>query len=131
MKKLKQIIRPVMVTVIGMAGYSAAQAQTQPSAPQVNTAQDLESARKKIDSLDSQLIKILGERERIAQAIGLYKAKNNIPPLQPARFQQVVDRSIAAGKIEGLSQEFVTELMNAIHKESLRIEEGTVRGIGH
>jgi len=65
----------------------------------VNTKQDLDAGRVKIDSLDNLLMKVLGERERIAQAIGVYKAKN-----------------------EGLSAEFITELMNAIHKESLRIE---------
>jgi len=34
----------------------------------------------------------------------------------------VVDKGIAAGNKEGLSLEFITELLNAIHKESLRIE---------
>jgi chorismate mutase len=88
----------------------------------VNTKQDLDASRVKIDSLDNQLMKILGEREAIVKAIGIYKAKNHIQPLQAARFQQVLDKSIAAGSKEGLSAEFITELMNAIHKESLRIE---------
>jgi chorismate mutase len=88
----------------------------------VNTKQDLDAGRVKIDSLDNQLMKVLGERERIAQAIGVYKAKNHIPPLAAARFKEVLDKSIEAGKKEGLSAEFITELMNAIHKESLRIE---------
>jgi len=91
----------------------------------VNTKQDLDASRVKIDSLDNQLIKILGERERIVKAIGIYKAKNHIPPLQAARFQQVVEKGIAAGNKEGLSTEFITELLNAIHKESLRIEGDT------
>jgi chorismate mutase len=88
----------------------------------INTKQDLEANRVKIDSLDNQLIKILGERERIVLAIGVYKAKNHIPPLQEARFKQVLDKGMAAGNKEGLSSEFITELLNAIHKESLRIE---------
>ncbi|MFI5139172.1 MAG: chorismate mutase [Sphingobacteriales bacterium] len=96
------------------AGY----AQSNP----VNTKQDLDASRVKIDSLDNQLMKVLGERERIVKAIGIYKAKNHIPPLQAARFQQVVEKGIAAGNREGLSTEFITELLNAIHKESLRIE---------
>ena len=91
----------------------------------VNTKQDLDVSRIKIDSLDNQLMKILGERERIVKAIGIYKAKNRIPSLQAARFQQVVEKGIAAGNKEGLSTEFITELLNAIHKESLRIEGET------
>jgi len=83
----------------------------------------LTTGRKQIDSLDKKLIEILGERERIVKEIGIYKAQYHIPPLQAARFQKVLENGIAAGKKEGLSIEFVTELLNAIHKESLRIEE--------
>jgi len=89
---------------------------------EINNQQDLDNSRKEIDSLDRQMIKILGERERIAKSIGIYKAKNNIPPLQEARFKLVVENAIAAGAAEGLSAVFITELMDAIHKESLRIE---------
>lgn len=68
-------------------------------------------------------MEVIGERERVVREIGLYKAKNNIPSLQADRFKQVLEKSIAAGQKEGLSATFVTEMMNAIHRESLRIEE--------
>lgn len=96
-------------------------AQTMP----VNTPKDLELSRAKIDSLDSQLLKTLGERERIVKEIGIYKEKNHIPPLQAARFNQVLAKGIAEGSKQNLSPEFITELLNAIHKESLRIEGDT------
>ena len=90
-----------------------------------STAPDpfLKEKRAEIDSLDKKLFEVLGARERVVKEIGVYKAKNNIPSLQAARFQQVLDKGIEAGKKEGLSAEFVTELLNAIHKESLRIED--------
>jgi len=114
-KLLKCLLLLVAIYLLGCSiGYSQSNS--------INTKQDLEANRVKIDSLDNQLIKILGERERIVKAIGVYKAKNHIPPLQEARFKQVVDKGIAAGNKEGLSLEFITELLNAIHKESLRIE---------
>jgi chorismate mutase len=87
------------------------------------TDKTLEINRAKIDSLDKRLIEVLGERERAVKEIGIYKAKNNIPSLQAARFQQVIDKGIEAGKKENLSPEFITEVLNAIHKESLRIED--------
>ncbi|MDR3694392.1 chorismate mutase [Mucilaginibacter sp.] len=108
----------ILAIGINIISIGAAHAQTNP----VNTKQDLETSRHKIDSLDNQLMKVLGERERIVKEIGIYKAKNHIPPLQAARFKQVLDKGIAAGSKEGLSSEFITELLNAIHKESLRIE---------
>jgi chorismate mutase len=92
------------------------------------TDKTLEINRSKIDSLDKRLIEVLGERERVVKEIGIYKAKNNIPSLQAARFQQVIDKGIEAGKKENLSPEFITEVLNAIHKESLRIEDGIKAG---
>ena len=100
-------------------------AQSNPPKTADNT---LEINRRKIDSLDKKLIEVIGERERAVKDIGIYKAKNNIPSLQAARFQQVVDKGIEAGKKENLSPEFITELLNAIHKESLRIEDGIKAG---
>jgi chorismate mutase len=75
-----------------------------------------------IDSLDNALIQLIGQREKIVREIGTYKAKHKIPALQANRFQDVVNRSIAAGKEQGLSPEFITGLMNLIHNESLRLE---------
>jgi len=103
-----------------LRGAGVAYSQTAP-APAVDAA--LKVQRQKIDSLDNELLKIIGLREQVVKEVGIYKAKNNIPPLQAARFQQVLEKNIAIGKQLGLSAEFITELMNAIHKESLRIEE--------
>lgn len=102
-----------------LKGAGVCYAQTAPA--KVDVA--LKTQRDKIDSLDNQLLKILGAREQIVKEVGIYKAKNNIPSLQPARFQQILEANIATGKKMGLSAEFITELMNAIHKESLRIED--------
>lgn len=103
-----------------LRGAGVAYSQSAP-APAVDAA--LKVQRQKIDSLDNQLLKIIGLREQIVKEVGIYKAKNNVPALQAARFQQILEKNIALGKQMGLSAEFVTELMNAIHKESLRIEE--------
>ena len=78
--------------------------------------------RTTIDSLDNSVIELIGHREKIVREIGIYKAKHDIAPLQANRFQEVLDRSIAAGKKQGLSPEFITGLMNLIHAESLRLE---------
>ena len=82
----------------------------------------LANYRATIDSLDNSLIEIIGRREKIVREIGIYKAKHDIAPLQANRFQEVLDRSIVEGKKQGLSAEFITNLMNIIHAESLRLE---------
>jgi chorismate mutase len=110
----------IAVLAISTLGYARVYAQSRTKGAPDNT---LEVSRKKIDSLDKKLIEVLGERERVVKEIGIYKAKNNIPPLQAARFQQVLEKGIKAGEKEGLSAAFITEMLNAIHKESLRIEK--------
>ena len=78
--------------------------------------------RSTIDSLDNSIIQLIGEREKVVREVGIYKAKNKIPPLQTNRFKQVLEKSIATGKEQGLSSEFITRLMNLIHDESLKLE---------
>jgi len=119
----------LLVLGISLFSISVARAQTIPASKQPAQKQTLDSARRIIDSLDNALLHTLGERERIVKEIGIYKAKNHIAPLQAARFQEVLDKSIATGKKLGLSAEFITQLMNAVHEESLRIErDSTIVG---
>lgn len=120
---MKFYSRILCFSVVYLLNYGLVSAQSVPMKTPKGTDQTLQVSRKKIDSLDKALIALLGERERVVKGIGIYKAQNNIPALQTDRFKQVVEKSIEAGKKEGLSETFITELMNAIHKESLRIEE--------
>ena len=115
-------IKHIALTVIAILGTGLYRAYAQSTAT-TTPDKTLAFSRQKIDSLDKILIKVFGERERVVKEIGIYKAKNNIPSLQASRFKQVLDKGIEAGKKEGLSAEFITQLLNAIHKESLRIEE--------
>jgi chorismate mutase len=112
--------------VLFIIGLTTCQAQI--NSKQI-TDNPIEIQRKAIDSLDKKLIEILGARERAVKVIGLYKAQHNIPPLQPARFQEIMQKSIAAGAKEGLSAAFITKLLNAIHEESLRIEGSLKTGL--
>jgi len=100
---------------------SSRESYAQSAAPE-NHDSALAKYRLTIDSLDNALVRIIGEREKIVREIGIYKAKHNVSVLQSNRFQQVLNRSIAAGKEQGLSPEFITRLMNLIHDESLRLE---------
>lgn len=105
-----------MVIIIATCGSAGAQSV---AAKPVTV---LETNRKMIDSLDNEIIETIARREKLVAEIGEYKAKNNIPALQTSRFQEVMKTAVKNGMKQGLSEEFVAELMNAIHRESLRIE---------
>ncbi len=94
-----------------------------PSHGQTQTNEALGCYRQQIDSLDHQLIHLIGQREKIVKEVGEYKAENHIPPLQQKRYDQLLARAIEEGGKEDLSPEFIRNLMHAIHMESLRIEK--------
>lgn len=75
--------------------------------------------RSQIDEVDAELMNLLGKRMQLADKIGLYKKKNNIAILQPNRWSEILDASIAKGQAHNLSREFITIFLSAIHQESI------------
>jgi len=120
LKKYLSALVMVVVCVITLTAKASAQPATTDS---------LAMFRVQIDSLDKQLIEILGKRMQVVQQVGQYKALHSIPALQKARFDAILQKNIAMGKAYGLSETLVTEVMNAIHKESLG-KEGAVGAPG-
>jgi chorismate mutase len=83
---------------------------------------DLASLRAEIDQLDEQLWEIIGRRVDVARQIGDWKRVHGAPVLQPARYQQVLDQALVWGAEKGLSEDVIREVMEALHKESVRVE---------
>ena len=83
---------------------------------------DLSSLRSEIDQLDEQLWEIIGKRVDVARQIGDWKRVHGAPVLQPARYQQVLDQALVWGTEKGLSEDVIREVMEALHKESVRVE---------
>lgn len=80
----------------------------------------IKELRLEVDHIDSHLIELLGKRMEIVTGMGELKRKNNISPLQPQRWEEVVASRLVAGKKQDLSEEFVFQLFEAIHEESIR-----------
>ena len=56
---------------------------------------------------------------KVAQKIGEYKKNNDITILQTGRWNEILDRAVSKGNKLGLSDEFVTKYMDAVHMESI------------
>jgi 4-amino-4-deoxychorismate mutase len=106
----------LLAAMLGL-GFAKVQAQTS------SKSDTLTVYRAKINELDNQIIKLLGERMEAARAIGIYKQAHHMEVLQSARFNEVLEKAIAEGKQQGLSEEFVKALYEDIHKESIRQQE--------
>lgn len=75
--------------------------------------------RSQIESLDHELLRILGERMKIADQIGQLKKENQITILQVNRWNKMLQEYLKKGVELGLSTGFTNTLLQAIHQESI------------
>lgn len=94
-------------------------------APTVGMQDRLAELRDLIDQLDEEIAQKLGARMDIAERIGDHKRDHNVAILQPERWDAIMRRQLKLGSQLGLSTEFVRDLMDAIHRESIRRQEAT------
>jgi chorismate mutase len=79
----------------------------------------LDELRAQVDGLDNEIIARLARRMRISEEMGRLKKRSSITILQPSRWDQIVQERLAEGCAQGLSAEFMANLLDAIHEESI------------
>ena len=87
-----------------------------------NSKEKLEKLRRKLDSIDADIIDNLVGRFQIVDAIAKLKKEMGLPVLDSDRWQEVLDSKISLGQKKGLDAEFVREMYEAIHKAALKRE---------
>jgi chorismate mutase len=97
-----------------------------PDSDNTEFLETLEHLRNEIDDMDEELINLLGRRMKIADKIGEYKKRNNISIYQAVRWNEILDTSMEKGRKKGLSDEFVTTILKAIHDESINHQEAVM-----
>lgn len=83
----------------------------------------LTNFRNQIDQIDDQLIELLAKRFEIVKQVGTYKKERNLAPLQPGRWQEVLNKRTKKAQESGLDSEFVVDVWNRIHEYALELEE--------
>lgn len=81
--------------------------------------ESIDELRARIDELDDELIRILGDRMKVSEEIGKYKKENNITILQPGRWDKILEKVFSKGSANGLSNEFIEKIFKAIHQASI------------
>jgi chorismate mutase len=79
----------------------------------------LDKLREQINHVDDELMDLLAQRMRIAEKIGEYKRNNSVTILQTNRWNQILDKSFQKADKIGLSRDFVTRYLDAVHMESI------------
>lgn len=80
----------------------------------------LHEMRQDIDSLDDQIVQLLGERMKLALKVGKEKKAQNITILDEKRWKDIRDKYHERGLALGLGANFLDKLVGQIHLESIK-----------
>lgn len=86
------------------------------------TTEDLATLRQQIDEIDDKILEILAKRMRISREIAQYKLEHAMPVLQAGRYDEILTKRSEEGASMGMSPEFVKEVFEAVHGESVRTQ---------
>ena len=78
-------------------------------------SEDIQKLRKKIDEVDENILRLLGERSEVCRSIGLLKTENSLPIVDPVRESQVfsnirgkaADFGLDADQVEAIYRQIV------------------------
>ena len=90
-----------------------------PSSDDPEFLETIEDLRSQIDVYDNLLLDILESRMQVAETIGRYKKEHGITILQSARWKEVRNNAVDKGVRKGLTPEFISTVLEAIHQESI------------
>ena len=97
---------------------------TQASA--AKSAANLSDMRHSIDYIDEQLIDLLSYRMQVAAEIGQYKVQHGLAVLQEERWSELLKKHAGLALSKNLNEEFVRQLFDRIHQESVRRQQGVL-----
>lgn len=92
------------------------------------SASGLEPFRERLDSLDEEIARLLGERFATCREIALYKREHAIPMMQPARVAEVRARYLARGAAARLPPDYTEALFELTIAATCKMEDELIDG---
>ncbi len=96
---------------------------TRPMPEAIERDEAIKQLRKKIDTVDGQLVDLLAERMEAVRKIGELKLEQGISTYQPMRWREIMESRARRAREKGLSEEFLLRVYQHIHEEALRQQE--------
>ena len=88
----------------------------------------LEYLRQLMDSLDAEIIDLIAKRMELSERMAIVKKDCNMTAYQPGRWREIVETRGARAEGHSLSKEFIVELYEKIHHESIRKQLSILEG---
>lgn len=83
----------------------------------------LEPFRRRLDTIDDEIARLLGERFEICREVALYKSEHEIPMMQPDRVEEVRARYLERGAEHGIPAEFSGDLFELLIAATCKEED--------
>ena len=83
----------------------------------------LDGFRQSIDNIDAALVFLLAERFKVTQAVGRHKATAGLPPADPTREAQQIERLRSLARSAALDPDFSEKFLRFIIDEVIRHHE--------
>lgn len=87
------------------------------------SAEGLQPFRDRLDVIDEEIARLLGERFQICREVAVYKSEHEIPMMQPSRVEQVRARYLDRGAAVDLPAEFTGELFDLLIAATCKAED--------
>jgi len=114
------------ITPVGLNELLEKLVQKKSNSTEESFVKQLEHLREQINHLDEELISLISNRMNVAKEIGQIKKTGKITVLQSSRYNDILKRALQKGDKVGLSEEFIKTYLEAIHIESIRIQNTIV-----
>ena len=99
-----------------------AELHTHRSQPSTTDRQQINALRAEIDAVDSELLRLLAHRLAIAKEIGAVKKEAEMSVYQAERWSEVMSSRLSLANTLGIEADFVKEIFEKIHAESVRMQ---------
>lgn len=83
----------------------------------------LEPFRRRLDAIDDEIARLLGERFEICREVALFKSAHGIPMMQPNRVEEVRARYLARGAEADLPADFSGDLFDLLIAATCKAED--------
>ncbi len=88
----------------------------------------LDPFRRRLDELDDQVVRLLGERFEVCREVARYKRAHSVPMMQPDRVTEVRARYLARGREGELPPQFTEALFELLIAATCRMEDELIDG---
>ncbi len=92
--------------------------------------EQLDQYRTIIDRIDSEIIEALKQRMEAVDQIGRIKQENHVTVLQRERMADLIQKRMKLGTSYGLKENYIKELYDIIHSESVKHQTELIATIG-